>query len=112
MQCSTKDNHEKETSPTSIARLVLVAMNQPHSIILRAANPAFDEGLVFALYLDESAEGFFRFMLGRQATDIIATAYTQPDHDFSYQHITFAERDKVIVGMASGKGFQCSKWRL
>jgi len=72
------------------------------SIILRAANPTFDEGLVFARYLDEAAEGFFRFMLGRQVADVIATAYTQPDHDFSYQNITFAERDKVIVGMASG----------
>jgi len=57
---------------------------------------------VFARYLDEAAEGFFRIMLGRQVADVIATAYTQPDHDFSYQNITFAERGKVIVGMASG----------
>ena len=76
-------------------------MNQ-HSIILRAATPAFAEGLMYARYLDEAAEGFFRFMLGRRVADIIATAYTQPGHDFSYQNVTFAEHEKVIVGMASG----------
>ncbi|HIJ65058.1 MAG TPA: GNAT family N-acetyltransferase [Candidatus Hydrogenedentes bacterium] len=72
------------------------------SIALRAANPTFDEGLSFARYLDEAAEGFFRFMLGRRFRHIIATAFTQPDHDLSYQNVTFAERDNVIVGMVSG----------
>ena len=73
-----------------------------HSIILRAANPTFDEGLVFARYLDEAAEGFFRIMLGRHAADIIATVFTQPDHDYSFQNVIFAEHDKAIVGLASG----------
>jgi ribosomal protein S18 acetylase RimI-like enzyme len=76
-------------------------MNQ-HSILIRAANPTFDEGLVFARYLDEAAEGFFRVMLGRNVADIIATAYTQPGHDCSYQNVTFAERGNIIIGMASG----------
>ena len=67
-----------------------------------SANPSFDDGQVFARYLDEAAEGFFRFMLGRRSVDIIATAFTQPGHDLSYQNVTFAERDKVIVGMVSG----------
>ena len=73
-----------------------------HSIVLRAAKPTFDEGLAFARYLDEAAEGFFRFMLGHRAGQIIATAFTQPDHDLSYQNVTFAERDNVTVGMVSG----------
>ncbi|MCP4398740.1 MAG: GNAT family N-acetyltransferase [bacterium] len=73
-----------------------------HSIILRAANPSFDEGLIFARYADEVAEGFFRFMLGRNVITILATAYLQPNHDHSYQNVTFAERDNGIVGMASG----------
>ena len=73
-----------------------------HSIILRAAKPTLDEGLAFARYLDEAAEGFFRFMLGRRAQHIVATAFCQPDHDLSCQNVTFAERDKVIVGMVSG----------
>jgi hypothetical protein len=72
------------------------------SIVLRAAKPTFDEGLAFARYLDEAAEGFFRFMLGRRAGHIIATAFAQPDHDLSHQNVTFAERDKAIVGMVSG----------
>ncbi len=70
-----------------------------HSIVLRAANPTFDEGLAFARHADEVAEGFFRFMLGRRVGQILATAFAQPDHDLSYQHVTFAERDNVIVGM-------------
>ncbi len=69
------------------------------SIVLRAANPTFDEGLAFARYADEVAEGFFRSMLGRRAEHILATAFAQPDHDLSYQNVTFAERDNVIVGM-------------
>ena len=73
-----------------------------HSINLRVANPTLDEGLAFARYLDEAAEGFFGFMLGRRAGHIIATAFAQADHDLSYQNVTFAERDSVIVGMVSG----------
>ena len=73
-----------------------------HSIVLRAANPGFDEGLAFARYLDEAAEGFFRFCFGRRSTHIIATAFSEPDHDLSYQHVTFAMRDDVIVGMVLG----------
>ena len=72
------------------------------SIVLRAANPTFDEGLAFARYLDQAAEGFFRFMLGRRAGHIIATAFTQPDHALSFKSVTFAERDNAIVGMFSG----------
>jgi len=76
-------------------------MDRP-SVTLRAAEPNLDEGLMYARYLDEAAEGFFRSMLGRQAADIIAAAYTQPDHDLSYQNVTFAERAETIVGMVSG----------
>jgi ribosomal protein S18 acetylase RimI-like enzyme len=81
--------------------MALIVMDQ-QSIVLRSAKPIIDEGLMYARYLDEAAEGFFRFMLGRRVADIIATAYTHPDHDFSYQNVTFAEHDEVIVGMASG----------
>ena len=72
------------------------------STTFRPANPTFDEGKVFAHYLDQAAEGFFRFMLGRRADDIIASAFTHPGHDLSYQLVTFIERDGVIVGMVSG----------
>jgi len=41
-------------------------------------------------------------MLGHHAEQIVATAFIEPDHDLSYQNVTFAKRDKVIVGMISG----------
>jgi ribosomal protein S18 acetylase RimI-like enzyme len=71
------------------------------SIKFRTANPIFDEGRVYARYLDQAAEGFFRFMLGRRSIDIIATAFILPGHDLSYQNVTFAECEKIIVGMVS-----------
>ena len=73
-----------------------------HSIVLRAAKPTFDEGLVCGRYLDEAVEGFFRFMFGPRAAQIIAKAYTQPRHSFSFENATYAEHDKQIVGMALG----------
>ncbi|MCP4609569.1 MAG: GNAT family N-acetyltransferase [Planctomycetes bacterium] len=73
-----------------------------HSINLRDARPLYDEGLVFARYLDEAAEGFFRFMLGRHSRDIIAKAFALPGHDLSYENVTFAECGNAIVGMVSG----------
>ena len=72
------------------------------SITLRAAKPTIDEGLVFARYLDEAAEGFFRFMLGRRAEHIIAKSFLQGDHDLSHRNVTFAEHEDAIVGMISG----------
>ena len=83
-----------------MAVLVTIIMDE-RSITLRAANPTMDDGLAFARYLDEAAEGFFRFMLGRRAGPILAAAFLRPDHDLSYQNVTFAERDNAIVGMVS-----------
>ena len=71
------------------------------SIKFLNANPTLDEGRVYARYLDQAAEGFFHFMLGRRSTDIIATSFTHPGHDLSYQNVTFAECEKIIVGMVS-----------
>lgn len=76
-------------------------MSQP-STTLRAADCAYDEGRVFAHNLNEAAEGFFKLMLGRRFEAIIARAFVQPDHDLSYQNVTFAELNDRIVGMVSG----------
>ncbi len=73
-----------------------------HEINLRSAAPTLDEGLVFAHHLNEASEGFFHFMLGQHAEKIISTAFVQPDHDLSYQYVTFAECNNIIVGMVSG----------
>jgi hypothetical protein len=72
------------------------------SIALRAARPTFEEGLVFARFLDESADGFMQFMLGRRAPQVIARAYTEPDNDYSFRNVVFAEHGERIVAMASG----------
>ena len=76
-------------------------MDQP-LIVIRAANPTYDEGLSCGRYLNEAAEGFFRFMLGRQFEQTIAKAYTQPNHSYSFQNVSFAENNSRIVGMALG----------
>ena len=80
---------------------VLTAMDQP-MIVIRAANPTYDEGLSCAHYLNEAAEGFFRFMLGRHFERIIAKAYTNPNHSYSFQNVSFATYNKHIIGMALG----------
>lgn len=72
------------------------------SLVVRAARPTFDEGLACGRYLDEAAEGFHTFMLGRRAAHIIAAAYVLPDHSYSFQNVSFAEHDGQIVGMALG----------
>ena len=56
-----------------------------------------------------------RVMFGRRFEDIIATAFMQPDHDTSYQNVTFAERDTDIVGMILAiplTAFLVVFWRL
>ena len=70
-----------------------------HAIILRAANPQFEDGLACARYLDQSAEGFIHFWLGPRADNIVAKAFLEPDHNLSYQNVTFAERGSETVGM-------------
>jgi ribosomal protein S18 acetylase RimI-like enzyme len=69
-------------------------------ITLRAARPTFEEGLVFAGYLNVAAEGFFRFWLGRNYSRTIADAFTKPGHDLSYEHATFAVRAESVIGLS------------
>ena len=76
--------------------------NENAQISLRPAAATFEEGRLFARLLDQAQEGYFRAMLGRRAGDVIARAFTRPGHDLSHQHVTFAEQDGRVVGMASG----------
>ena len=73
-------------------------MNQP-TVTLRAANPTLEDGLACARYAEVASEGFMQVMFGRRYEEIIANAFLQPDHDTSYQNVTFAESNGVIVGM-------------
>ena len=68
---------------------------------LRAARPEFGEGLLFARYMNQAAEGFFGFMLGPNAENIIASAFPKREHTLSYEHVMFAEREGVVIGMTS-----------
>jgi ribosomal protein S18 acetylase RimI-like enzyme len=72
------------------------------TVTLRAAKPIYKEGMVCARYLDEVAEGFFRFLLGRRFEAILGRAYLQPGHSYSFENVAFAERDGLIVGMSLG----------
>ncbi len=51
--------------------------------------------------MDQAAEGLFRFMLGEQVESIIASAFHEPEHSLSYEHVTFAELGGGLVGMSS-----------
>ena len=50
------------------------------AMLLRPARPDSGEGLLFARYLDEAAEGFFGFMLGPNSESITASAFMEPGH--------------------------------
>jgi ribosomal protein S18 acetylase RimI-like enzyme len=89
------------STTTSGTRLATLTPMEQHSVTLRDANPLYEEGVVFARYLDDIAP-FYRVMLGRRVVEIIGRAYTQPGHDLSYRNTIFAERDGTIVGMISG----------
>lgn len=71
------------------------------AVLIRPATPDYEEGLLFARYMDQAAEGFFGFMLGRDAERIIADAFSEPGHSLSYEHVVFAELDGVVAGMSS-----------
>lgn len=70
-------------------------------VTLRDAEPLYEEGILFARYLDAIAP-FYRVMLGRRVVETIAVAFTQLGHDLSYENTIFAEHDGAIVGMISG----------
>lgn len=70
------------------------------SVLLRPARPEIAEGLEFARYVDEAAEGFFGFMLGPNSEGITAAAFLESGHALSYEHVMFAEQEGVVVGMS------------
>lgn len=75
-------------------------MNE-NSLHLRPARPEYNEGVIFARYVDQAAEGFFRFLLGKNFETIIATAFMESGHALSFENAVFVEKDARIVGMSS-----------
>jgi ribosomal protein S18 acetylase RimI-like enzyme len=72
-----------------------------NSIHLRPAKQEYNEGLIFARYIDQAAEGFFRFLLGKNSETIIATAFLELRHALSFENVVFVEKNARIVGMSS-----------
>lgn len=68
---------------------------------LRAAKQELSDGLVFARYMNQASDDFFKFLLGRNSEKIIADAYLSPNHSLSYENVTFAEKEGVVIGMIS-----------
>ena len=56
---------------------------------------------MFARYMDQAADGFFRILLGQHAETIIATAFREPQHNLSHEYVIFAELEGELVGMSS-----------
>lgn len=101
---------------SSVNRSSEVNMDPKSEIVIRPANPTFEEGLAYAKFLDQAADGFIRFMLGAQFADVIADTFATPAHDFSFENVLVAERDAVILGTAAGytaqQHFNCSDEEL
>jgi len=72
-----------------------------NEISLRSARPTIDDGLIFATYLDMSADGLFRLMFGPDFKSIVAKSFIDPGHDLSYEYVTFATQEGTAVGMMS-----------
>jgi ribosomal protein S18 acetylase RimI-like enzyme len=79
---------------------------EERQLILRPARPEFEEGIVFAQYLDAAADGLFRLMIGKAVDRVVATAFLEPGNDLSYEHVVFAEEDTTIIGMVSSYSSQ------
>ena len=71
-------------------------------VVTRPAKATFEEGVAYAKFLDQAADGFIRFMLGAKFAEVIAETFATPAHDFSFENVIVAERDGVIVGAAAG----------
>ena len=77
-------------------------MTPKHAIVIRPAKPTFEEGVAYARFLDQAADGFIRFMLGAKFAEVIADTFATPAHDFSFENVIVAERNAEIVGTVAG----------
>ncbi len=70
--------------------------------MIRKARPDLEEGLVFAQFLNEASEGFFKSMLGSKTYEIIADAYVKPNNEYSFENVAMIEHNSNIVGTVAG----------
>ena len=69
---------------------------------MRPARPDREDGERFARYFEIASEGLLRWMMGRRHAEIVAQAFQEPGHDFSYEYVWFAEIDGEVAGMLNG----------
>ncbi len=69
-------------------------------MLLRPARPEPSDGMLFARYIDQAAEGFYGFWLGPNSENITAFAFMERGHALSYEHVVFAEQGGTVVGMS------------
>ncbi len=75
---------------------------QVDKLLIRDARPDLAEGLIIARLFDEAAEGFFKSMLGTNAYELIAEAFTKTNNAYSHEHVSIIEYEGAIAGMISG----------
>ena len=66
-------------------------------LTIRKGKATKPDGLVYAQHLKELNPGFNR-LYGEEAEDVIATAYAQPGHILSFEHVEFAVQNDEIIG--------------
>ena len=71
-------------------------------IVIRPAKATYEEGVAYAKFLNQAADGFIRFMLGAKFAEVIADTFATPAHDFSFENALVAERNASIVGTVAG----------
>ena len=69
--------------------------------VIRPAIASQGDGRVFARLLDEAQEGWYRLALGSDAERLVAAAFTEPNHDLSFEFVTMVERNGLPVAMCS-----------
>ncbi len=94
--------HAADEYCSTVETSLEVNLDPKSEIVIRPANPTFVEGLAYAKFLDQAADGFIRFMLGAKFAEVIADTFATPAHDFSFENVLVAERDAVILGTAAG----------
>ena len=82
---------------------------QDKQLTIRSAESDLNEGLAFAHFFDEAADGFLKSMLGDMAFDIIAEAYVKENNEYSFENVSIAEYKGQIIGMVSGYTYDDKK---
>lgn len=68
---------------------------------IRPADPTLSDGASFAHYFNTASDGLGRWMFGPRFEKVIATAFVQPGHDLSFEHVRFVTVEGALAGMVN-----------